>query len=258
MALETRELWVKVDGKTVIRGITISVEPGEVTVLMGPNGSGKSSLAYTIMGHPDYEVERGSILLDGEDITSLDPDERSLKGVMLGFQNPVEVPGVKLSTLLIAASNKRTGSKDLFKITNPRLIASARKWATLLGMNPDLLYRDVNVGFSGGEKKRAEMLQLLVLEPKYAILDEPDSGLDVDGIKSIAKAIEHLREKGTGILLITHYARIVEFLEPSKVLVLVNGSIVAEGGVEIVKEIDRKGYAEFLRERGVEQVPATA
>ena len=251
VALEAKDVWVKVEDKTVLQGVSLKVEPGEITVLMGPNGSGKSSLAYTIMGHPEYSVEKGAIMLDGEDITGLEPYERSLRGVMLAFQNPVEVPGVKLSTLLIAAHNKRRGAKDLFRVSDPRLVLRARQWAEKLGMDPSLLYREVNVGFSGGEKKRAEMLQLLMLEPKYAILDEPDSGLDVDGIKSVARAIQVLVDRGTGVLLITHYARVLDYVEPSRVLVLVNGRIVAEGGMEIVREIDRSGYAQFLSKIGV-------
>ena len=246
MSLRVEELHATVHGREILHGVSLEVQPGRVVALMGPNGSGKSTLLYTITGRPGYEATRGRILLDGEEITTLPPEERSLKGVILAFQDPVPVPGVKLSTLITAAWNKRRGEKDLVK-PDPRLVAEVGKLADWLGLRRELLYRDVNVGFSGGEKKRSELLQLLVLKPRYALLDEPDSGLDVDGVKRIAEAAERLREEGAGLLVVTHYARILRFLEPDEVIVMVDGRVVDRGGPELAHRIDREGYARYTQ-----------
>ncbi len=247
MPLQVRDLVVRIRGlgKVVVDGVNLEVGKGEIVALMGPNGSGKSSLAYTIMGHPRYEVVSGDIVVDGESIVGLSPEERSLKGLFLGFQNPVEVEGVKLSNLIIASYNKRIGERDLLKTSNPRIIVEINKYASILGLRRELLYRDVNVGFSGGERKRSEMLQALILNPRYVILDEPDSGLDVDGVKVIANAIETLRSRNTGVLLITHYTRILRYVKPSRVYVMVNGRIVEKGGYELAEKIDREGYSVY-------------
>ncbi len=248
MTLEVKGLVAKVrdTDKVVVNGVSLRVDRGEIVALMGPNGSGKSSLAYTLMGHPRYEVVSGDILLDGESIVGLPPEERSLRGLFLGFQNPVEVEGVKLSSLIVASYNKRVGERDLFKTSNPRVFIEMNKYASMLGLRSELLYRDVNVGFSGGERKRSEMLQALMLNPRYVILDEPDSGLDVDGVKVIANSIELLRSRGTGVLLITHYTRILRYVKPSRVYVMVNGRIVASGGYELAEKIDREGYGMYV------------
>ncbi len=248
MALEARDLTVSVEDRRVLHGVTVRIEHGEIVALMGPNGSGKTSLAYTLMGHPRYVVEKGSISLDGEDITKLPPHERARKGLLLVFQNPIEIPGVRLLTLLAAAYNRRFGVEErLIGMPSPQLIPKVKQLASMLGLSEQLLQREVNVGFSGGERKRSEILQLLLLEPRYAVLDEPDSGLDVDGIRVVADAVRKLRDRETGVLLITHYARILEFLEPDHVLVLANGRIVAEGGPELARRIEREGYASILR-----------
>lgn len=249
MALEARDLHVTVGGREVLKGVTLKLEPRRIIALMGPNGSGKSTLLYTITGRPGYEPVKGSIILDGEDITGLPPEERSLRGVMLGFQDPVGIPGVKLSTLVIAAWNKRQGRRDLLR-PDPKLLPLVHKTAGMLGLRRELLYRDVNVGFSGGEKKRSEMLQLLVLQPRYALLDEPDSGLDVDGVRKVAEAAAQLADNGAGLLIVTHYARILRFIEPDTVAVMVNGRIVETGGPELAAHIDRHGYEKYLANAG--------
>ncbi len=244
MALEVINVEAAVDSHRVLQGVTLRIERGKVLALMGPNGSGKTSLAYVIMGHPRYRLLRGKILVDGEDVSSLPPHERARKGVMLAFQEPVEVKGVKLSSL-IAAAYARIYGGDLTR-PDPRVLAEARRYLSLVGLREEMLEREVNVGFSGGERKRSEVLQLLVLKPRYALLDEPDSGLDVDGVRAIAKAIEELRERGTGILLITHYARILKHLTPDRVAIMYRGRIVAEGGPELAEEVERKGYSAII------------
>ncbi|KSW12596.1 Fe-S cluster assembly ATPase SufC [Pyrodictium occultum] len=247
MALETRNLTAGPGDKVVLHGVNIKVSPGEIVALMGPNGSGKTTLASVIMGHPRYRVREGDVLLDGEPITKLPTYERARKGVMLAFQNPVEVPGVRFLNFIAAAYNRRFGLEErLIGAPRPELLKQASELAVKLGLRPDMLQREVNVGFSGGEKKRAEMLQLLLLRPRYAILDEPDSGLDVDGVRVIAGAINELADQGAGVIVITHYARILEFVEPNHVVVLVNGRVVDEGGPELARRIEKEGYARYL------------
>ncbi len=243
MALEVIDVAAEVEGRRVLDGVTLRVERGSVVALMGPNGRGKTSLAYVIMGHPRYRVVRGDVRLDGESLLGLPPHERARRGVMLAFQEPVEVKGVRLSSL-IAAAHARLYGGDLTR-PDPKVLEEARGYLGLVGLAAPMLDREVNVGFSGGERKRSEMLQLLVLKPRYAVLDEPDSGLDVDGVRAVARAIEVMRERGTGILLITHYARILKFVEPDRVLVMVSGRIVEEGGPELAERIERTGYAPY-------------
>jgi len=240
--LEVKDLHVNVAGRRVLRGVNLRVEPGTIHVLMGPNGSGKSTLAYTIMGREGYRVEKGEIILGEEDITELPTEERALKGLFLAFQEPPAVPGVRYSSFLIAMINKRRGEDDLFKLSDPRILKRIYELLDLVGLPRNALMREVNRGFSGGEKKRSEMLQALLLEPEIVILDEPDSGLDVDGVRKIASIIKSLRESGKGILLITHYARLLEYLQPDRVSVLVDGRIVASGGPELAERIEREGY----------------
>ncbi|ABM80385.1 Fe-S cluster assembly ATPase SufC [Hyperthermus butylicus] len=250
MALEARNLVAGPEGKIVLRGVNIKVPQGSIIALMGPNGSGKTTLAYTLMGHPRYRVESGEVLLDGEPVTSLPPHERARRGLMLGFQNPVEIPGVRLISFIAAAYNRRFGIEErLIGMPRPELHKQARELAERLGLRSEMLQREVNVGFSGGERKRAEMLQLLLLRPRYVILDEPDSGLDVDGVRVIAEAIRELVEQGTGVLVITHYARILQFVEPSHVVVLVNGRVVDEGGPELARRIEQEGYRAYMEDK---------
>ncbi len=231
----------RVGDRVVLRNVYLSIQRGELHVLMGPNGSGKTSLAYTILGHPEYKILSGHILLDGEDITHLSTNERVLKGLFLIHQNPVEVPGVKLITLILASYNKKLGKNDLFE-DNPLLIKKVEEISGELGLSKELLYRDVNLGFSGGERKRSEILQAIVYDPKYIIMDEPDSGLDVDGVKKVADTVKDMINRGKGVLLITHYPRILEYIEPNRVSILFNGEIVATGKSDLVDKIVSEGY----------------
>ncbi len=239
--LSTIDLTVDIEEKRVLENINLEIKGGEITALMGPNGSGKSSLALTIMGHPSYRVVRGDILLDGESIVSLSPEERALKGIFLSFQTPPEVKGVKLSTLLQAMLNKRMG-KEMLGSIDTSVYRDFVNEAESIGLEERYLDREVNVGFSGGERKRVEILQALVFNPKILILDEPDSGLDIEGVKIVASKISELANKGVGILLITHYARILKYLHISRVLILVGGRIVSTGTAELAWEIEEKGY----------------
>lgn len=241
MTLKVDGLTVEVSGKTILNKVSLDVEHGEAAVLMGPNGSGKTTLAYAVMGHPSYKVLSGSIELDGTDITSLPTHERARLGLTLAFQNPVEVPGVKLSYLLNVINAKLTKGFDLTYV-DPRFVAWARSKASALGMKSELLSRDVNVGFSGGERKRAELLQVMALKPKYVILDEPDSGLDIDGIRIVGETIKEMVSSGIGVLIITHHAEITKFVRPSKVYVLLKGTVALRGGPELVDEVLSRGY----------------
>ncbi len=242
-ALEVENLKVNVRGREVLRGVTLDVAYGEVHAIMGPNGSGKSTLAYTIMGREGYEVEEGDIRLDGESILGLPTEERALRGIFLAFQEPPQIPGVRFSTFLIAVINKRMGAEDLTRLKDPRKLREIYRVLDELGLPRSILNRELYVGFSGGEKKRSEMAQALLLDPKVVILDEPDSGLDVDGVRKIAEIIRSMREKGKAIILITHYARLFKYVEPDKVTVLVNGRVAARGGPELAHVIEEKGYA---------------
>ncbi|MCD6300947.1 MAG: Fe-S cluster assembly ATPase SufC [Staphylothermus sp.] len=240
--LEIKDLTVKINDKTVLQDIDMTVGKGELTVIMGPNGSGKTSLALTIMGHPAYKVVKGKILLEGEDITDKPTEERALKGLFLVFQDPVEIPGITLLSLLTAALNRRNNKFDL---TEPieGLREKVLTEAKILGLKEELIERELNVGFSGGEKKRSEVLQAKILRPKYIIMDEPDSGLDVDGVRTIADVIREMIAAGSSVILITHYPRVLQYVDPSKVYVLYHGRIVAEGGRELIEKIDREGYS---------------
>jgi len=247
--LQVLNLLVAVNGKLIIKDVSLKVKRGEILVIMGPNGSGKTTLAYAIMGHPNYQIINGKIILDGEDITNLPTEERSLRGLYLAFQNPVEVKGIRLSTLLIAAINKREGAKNLTKITDANLLANLMKEANEVGLKPEALYRDINVGFSGGEKKRSEIIQALLLKPKYIILDEPDSGLDIDGVKIIAEKISKMvHENNVGVIIITHYARLLKYIKPNRIIVMKNGRILKVGDYKIAYEVEEKGYEGILGE----------
>ncbi|MEB3774146.1 MAG: Fe-S cluster assembly ATPase SufC [Desulfurococcales archaeon] len=252
--LEVIDLHVNVHGKKVLRGVSLNVDYGTIHAIMGPNGSGKSTLAYTIMGREGYEVEKGDIRLDGESILDLPTEERALKGLFMALQDPPQVPGVRISTLMIAALNKRAGSNDLTRIRDPKIVRRLYQLAEELGLTREILQREVNVGFSGGEKKRSELLQALVLDPKIVILDEPDSGLDVDGVKKVSEFLTDLKARGKGILLITHYARMFKYVKPDIVTVLIDGRIAVQGGPEIADLVEEKGYAyirkAYLRSTG--------
>lgn len=246
--LEVRDLHVAVDGKRILKGVSLAVRSGEVVALMGPNGSGKSTLFQTIAGNPRYQIVEGDVLLDGVSIKDMAPEERFAKGVFVGFQSPVSIPEVRFAFLIQAMLNKKAGKK--LGDANPR-IAEAYKLAGELGLRHDVFNRGVGAGFSGGEFKRAEVLLALLAKPSIAVLDEPDSGLDVDGMAAISKALLRLAEWGSGILLSTHYARILKFLEPNRVYVMYDGRLVLEGGPEIVKKVEEVGYEKLFKEVGI-------
>lgn len=242
--LKIKNLHVQVEGREILKGVELEINSREIHVLMGPNGSGKTSLSLAIMGHPKYKITEGKILLDGEDITNLETYEKVRKGLFLAFQNPIEISGVKLSTLLVAEYNRIYGSS-----TQPlQVISQVKELSKTVGVSDSLLNRGIFEGFSGGEKKRTEILQMLLMKPKIVILDEPDSGVDVDGLKAISNAILKLRdENNTGYLIITHYRRILEHINADRVHVLHKGKIVASGGMELAKLIDEKGYEGIVK-----------
>jgi len=234
--LKVEDLHVKVMDKEILKGITLSIGEGELHVVMGPNGSGKSTLALTIAGHPRYKVVKGRILFEGKDITEMKPEERAKKGIFLSFQHPVEVEGVKVIQLLQRMLKNLRGMDE---VDAYEVIFNA---VEELGLDSSVLSRELNVGFSGGERKKLEMLQAYLVKPRLLILDEPDSGVDVDSLKVIARIIDRLHRDGTSILLITHYGRILEYLNPQRVHVLKDGKLVASGGIELVKVIEERGF----------------
>ena len=243
--LEIKNLHARVEDKPILRGIDLTVNAGEVHAIMGPNGSGKSTLASIIAGKPDYEVTEGSITMEGQEILELDPEERAYAGIFLAFQYPVEIPGVSNTYFLRAALNairKHRGQPELDAAAFLKLVQQKMK---ILSVDKDLLKRPVNEGFSGGEKKRNEIFQMAVLEPKLAILDETDSGLDIDALRVVSDGVNALRSLDRGILVITHYQRLLNYIVPHKVHVLVNGRIVKSGGNELALELESHGYSEL-------------
>ena len=248
MELQIKDLWVKVEGKEILRGVNLKINEGEVHTVMGPNGSGKSTLALVIMGHPRYEVVRGDILVDGESILELTPDERAKKGLFLAFQYPVEISGVTVANFLRRAYlNLKYGGGELDKQKERIGVLEFQKLLNekvqMLKLEPSLARRYLNEGFSGGEKKRAEILQLAVLQPRIAILDETDSGLDIDGVRIVAESINKLvQETGMGVLMITHYQRILKYIKPQFVHVMYNGRIVESGDHTLAEVLEEKGY----------------
>lgn len=245
MSLEIKNLQVNIAETQILSGVDLEVNPGEIHAIMGPNGSGKSTMAAALAGHPEYEISSGSIVeIDGEDILEMSPDERSQKGLFLAFQYPVEIPGVRVQNFLRQAYLARFADrpeKHFAKVLDFRKYL--RELAAELKVNPELLERGLNEGFSGGEKKRLEILQMAVLEPKYAILDETDSGLDVDAIKHVSSGVKKVIEKyNTGVVVITHYQRILDYLKPDFVHILDGGRIVEQGGPELARQVDQEGY----------------
>lgn len=245
--LKVENLHCEIDGQAILKGLNIELIPGKIHVLMGPNGSGKSTLAKTLMGHPSYEVTQGLVELDGEDMIDAEVDEKSQKGLFMAFQYPVEVPGVHFTNFLRMAYNSRQpeGKKmPIFKFN--KLV---REKAELLGIEQELLDRNLNEGLSGGEKKKAEILQLAVLNPKYVILDETDSGLDLDALKIIFTGLTKLQEVNPemSFLIITHYQRIFDYIKPDHVHIMYNGKVVKEGGMELVDQISKEGYSNFKK-----------
>tara|TARA_R110000787_G_scaffold23762_3_gene67686 strand:- start:88308 stop:89057 length:750 start_codon:yes stop_codon:yes gene_type:complete len=246
--LEIKDLHASVQGTEILKGINLTINPGEVHAIMGPNGSGKSTLSYVLAGREGYEVTGGRIIYFGEDLTDLEPEERAAKGVFLAFQYPVEIPGVPNSTFLNEAVNsvrRYRGEEELDKIQFVKMLRAKTKE---LGMSDEMLKRAVNVGFSGGEKKRNEVLQMAVLEPKLAILDETDSGLDIDALKIVADGVNAMRSPERSALVITHYQRLLDYIVPDKVHVLAQGRIQKTGGKELALELEKSGYADFKGE----------
>ncbi|MGB4058349.1 MAG: Fe-S cluster assembly ATPase SufC [Alphaproteobacteria bacterium] len=231
--------------KEILKGIDLSIEAGKVHAIMGPNGSGKSTLSYVLAGREDYEVTQGSVELDGQNILDLAPEERAAAGIFLAFQYPVEIPGVNMSTFLKTAVNavrKQRGLEELDALGMLKLIKEKTKE---LGISDDMMKRAVNVGFSGGEKKRNEILQMAMLEPKFCVLDETDSGLDIDALKIVADGVNKMRGSGRSFLVITHYQRLLDYIKPDVVHVMAAGKIIKTGGPELALELEKKGYAEF-------------
>ena len=256
--LEIRNLTASIGGNTVLNGVSLTVERGEVHAIMGPNGSGKSTLSYVLAGHPQYIVESGEALLDGEDLLAMPAEERARAGVFLQFQHPIEVPGVRLDQFLRAGYNAIHKSKGLEELDPLQFDRLLQQKAGIVNMEPSMLKRSVNDGFSGGEKKRNEILQMAMLEPRLSILDEPDSGLDVDSLRLVADGINQLRSPDRSVILITHYQRILNLVAPDVVNVLMNGRIVRTGGKELAEEIESEGYEgqdEVLQAQGQARRP---
>ncbi len=245
MMLKIDDLHATVADKPILKGLTLSLNPGEIHAIMGPNGAGKSTLAYTLGGRPGYEVTGGTATLDGADLLDMDPHERAAAGLFLGFQYPVEIPGVSNLQFLRESLNSQKRARGEKELNGGEFIRLAKEKAALLGLDMDMLKRPVNVGFSGGEKKRAEMVQMGILDPKLAILDETDSGLDIDALKIVGAGINAImRKPDRAVLLITHYQRLLDYVKPEFVHVLAAGRIVKSGGPELALELEREGYAE--------------
>lgn len=245
--LEIKDLHVSVEDKEILRGLSLSVGAGEVHAIMGPNGSGKSTLAQVLAGRDDYEVTSGSVLYEGEDLLELDPEERACRGLFLAFQYPVQIPGISNSYFLKAALNAQRKYRGEPELDAFEFSALVKGKAKLVEMDDALLHRAVNEGFSGGEKKRNEIFQMAVLEPKLCILDETDSGLDIDALKIVARGVNQMRSPERAIIVVTHYQRLLEYIVPDFVHVLVDGRIAKSGGKELAIELEQNGYAEFER-----------
>lgn len=242
MKLEIKDLHVSVEDTKIINGVSLTVDEGDVLAIMGPNGSGKSTLVNAVMGHPDYEITQGEVLLDGEDITDLEPDEKARKGLFLSMQYPSEVDGVTVSNFLRTALEKIKGEE----MSVPDFMSMLREEMDRLDMDEEFAERYLNKDFSGGEKKRSEILQLSILKPSIAMLDETDSGLDVDGLKTIADGVNKVREEhGMGVLMVTHYQRILDYIEPDTVAVMVDGKIAETGSQELAVRVEEEGYEQF-------------
>ncbi|PIW53984.1 MAG: Fe-S cluster assembly ATPase SufC [Sphingomonadales bacterium CG12_big_fil_rev_8_21_14_0_65_65_10] len=241
--LKIENLHAEIDGKPILKGLTLEVQPGEVHAIMGPNGAGKSTLAYVLGGRPGYEVTDGSVTFGGKDLLDLEPHERAAAGLFLGFQYPVEIPGVSNVQFLREALNAQREERGEEKLTGGEFLKLAKEKAGLLKLDMDMLKRHVNVGFSGGEKKRAEMVQMGILDPQFAVLDETDSGLDIDALRVVGDGINAImRQPDKGVLLITHYQRLLEVVKPDKVSILSDGRIVRTGGPELAMQLEEEGY----------------
>lgn len=255
MKLEIKGLHASVDGKEILKGVDLTVAQGETHALMGPNGSGKSTLAYTLMGHPKYHVTSGEVLINGENILTLSPDKRARKGLFLAFQYPVSVQGVSMFSFLRAAYNAAHTTDPKEPPTVFEFRDAVAEKLKMLGMDQSTLTRYLNEGFSGGEKKRAEILQMALMQPKFAVLDETDSGLDIDALRIVAEGITKVAGPETGILLITHYQRILKYVKPQFVHVMFQGKIIESGGEDLSQLLEEKGYTWITGFRGEEELP---
>lgn len=236
------------EAKTIINGLSLEVPAGEVHAIMGPNGAGKSTLSYVLTGRGGYEVTGGSATLEGDDLLDMDPEERAAKGLFLSFQYPVEIPGVPVMTFVRTAMNAQRKMRGEEEISAPDFIKKSRELGAQLNLTSDMLKRPLNVGFSGGEKKRLEIFQMMMLEPRFAILDETDSGLDIDALRTVADGVNALRSPERGMLVITHYQRLLDHIKPDKVHVLANGKIIKTGGPELALRLEEEGYDGVLGE----------
>ncbi|CAD7034971.1 Fe-S cluster assembly ATPase SufC [Pseudorhizobium halotolerans] len=248
--LEIKNLHARIaeDGTEIIRGLNLTVKPGEIAAIMGPNGSGKSTLSYILSGRDDYEVTEGDILYNGESILELDPAERASKGIFLAFQYPVEIPGVATMQFLKIAMNEQRKARGEEELTTPEFMRRVKEAAGELKIDPAMLRRPLNVGFSGGEKKRAEILQMALLEPKLCILDETDSGLDIDALKIVADGVNALKSPDRAVIVITHYQRLLEYIVPDTVHVLYKGQVIRSGDKNLALELEANGYADIIGE----------
>ena len=250
--LEIKNLHVEIEdeGKKILNGLTLTIEKGQVAAIMGPNGSGKSTLAYVLAGKPGYQVTEGEVLLDGESILDMPPDERAAKGVFLAFQYPVEVPGVATMTFLRTALNAQRKARGEAELDSMQFLKLVREKLAVLHLKDELLHRAVNEGFSGGEKKRNEIFQLALLEPKLAILDETDSGLDIDALKMVADGVNAMRDPQRAFVVVTHYQRLLDYIVPDVVHVLADGRIVESGDAALAQKLEEHGYA-WIAERRI-------
>ena len=246
--LEVENLHVEIEGRKILDGLNLAVDAGEVHAIMGPNGSGKSTLAYVLAGKQEYEVTQGRVLFEGEDMLAMEPDERAAKGLFLAFQYPLEIPGVTSMTFMRTAINAQRKKRGEAELSTPEFMKRVREVAGRLGIETEMLRRAVNVGFSGGEKKRNEILQMALLEPRLCVLDETDSGLDIDALKIVADGVNRLRSPDRASIVITHYQRLLNYIVPDVVHVLSKGRIVKTGGKDLALELEARGYTEYQTE----------
>ncbi len=246
--LEIRNLKAEIDGRRILNGLDLTVRKGEIHAIMGPNGAGKSTLSYVLAGKPGYEITGGEVLFNGENLFSMEPDERAAKGLFLAFQYPLEIPGVATLSFLRSALNAQRKKRGEEELSSPDVLKRVRDLARRLNIDPEMLRRPLNVGFSGGEKKRNETLQMALLEPRLCVLDETDSGLDIDALRIVADGVNGLRAADRGMIVITHYQRLLDYIVPDVVHVLAAGRIVKTGGKELALELEATGYAQYQSE----------